>query len=59
MHNVPDYTNRFLESSSIAGDIIDAGLPNITGYFAFGEMLSYSANGAFYGIHLAIIKLID
>lgn len=28
---VPDYRNRFLEGSSSSGDVIEAGLPNITG----------------------------
>ena len=28
---VPDYRNRFLEGSGVAGTVIEAGLPNITG----------------------------
>ena len=48
MHNTPNYNNLFLEVNSIAGNIIEAGLPNITGNFYFGEMITHGAYGAFY-----------
>lgn len=41
---VPDYRNRFLEGSGAAGTVIEAGLPNITGFICGGWM---SGNGAF------------
>lgn len=41
---VPDYRNRFLEGSGAAGTVIEAGLPNITGFVCGGWM---SGNGAF------------
>lgn len=41
---VPDYRNRFLEGSGAAGTMIEAGLPNITGFICGGWM---SGNGAF------------
>lgn len=41
---LPDYRNRFLEGSGAAGTVIEAGLPNITGFICGGWM---SGNGAF------------
>lgn len=41
---VPDYRNRFLEGSRAAGTVIEAGLPNITGFVCGGWMFG---NGAF------------
>ena len=41
---VPDYRNRFLEGSWAAGTVIDAGLPNITGFICAGWL---SGSGAF------------
>lgn len=44
---LPDYTKRFLEGSNIPGQVIDAGLPNITGLFGYGNSNFY-ASGAMY-----------
>ena len=41
---LPDYRNRFLEGSGAAGTVIEAGLPNITGFICAGWM---SGNGVF------------
>ena len=41
---VPDYRNRFLEGSTSPNQVIEAGLPNITGFICGGWM---SGNGAF------------
>ena len=41
---VPDYRNRFLEGSGAAGTVIEASLPNITGFVCGGWM---SGSGAF------------
>lgn len=41
---LPDYRNRFLEGSGAAGTVIEAGLPNITGFICGGWM---SGKGAF------------
>lgn len=41
---VPDYRNRFLEGSGAAGTVIEAGLPNITGFVCGGWM---RGSGAF------------
>ena len=38
---VPDYRNRFLESATTAGTVIEAGLPNITGKFSSYEFGGY------------------
>lgn len=54
-NTVPDYRNRFLESSTIAGKIKEAGIPNITGSFSFeanavGYTGSPNPDGAFYRV---------
>lgn len=41
---LPDYRNRFLEGSGAAGTVLEAGLPNITGFVCGGWM---SGTGAF------------
>ena len=46
---VPDFTDRFLEGSNIAGTIKEPGLPNITGYtISTGTSCIRSAYGTFY-----------
>lgn len=51
---VPDYRNHFLEGSSAAGTVIEAGLPNITGTFGQDDYVGYpnyspkKFSGAFY-----------
>lgn len=40
-NTVPDYRDRFLESSEIVGTIKEAGLPNIEGQFTAGCASSY------------------
>ena len=49
---VPDYRNRFLEGSSSSGDVVEAGLPNITGVSKIGasdncNFQNISSSGAF------------
>lgn len=39
---VPDYRNRFLEGSSTPNEVIEAGLPNITGKFSAYEMTGFA-----------------
>lgn len=39
---VPDYRNRFLEGSSTPNQVIEAGLPNITGKFSAYEMTGFA-----------------
>lgn len=48
--NLPDLTDRVLQGSTIAGTILNAGLPNITGAanVARGSGYTYKAEGAFY-----------
>ena len=41
---LPDYRNRFLEGSGVAGTVLEAGLPNITGFVCGGWM---TGTGAF------------
>lgn len=41
---LPDYRNRFLEGSGAAGTVMEAGLPNITGWICGGWM---SGSGSF------------
>ena len=54
---VPDYRNKFLESSVTAGTVKEAGLPNITGTFnsydhgSCNGGLGDSLTGAFYGLY--------
>ena len=43
-NTVPDYRNRFLEGSTSPNQVIEAGLPNITGFVCGGWM---SGTGAF------------
>lgn len=43
-NTVPDYRNRFLEGSTSPNQVIEAGLPNITGFICGGWM---SGSGAF------------
>ena len=43
-NTVPDYRNRFLEGSTSPNQVIEAGLPNITGFICAGWL---SGNGAF------------
>lgn len=47
---LPDYRNRFLEGSGAAGTVIEAGLPNITGYIPHDWLSMGDGNpaGAFY-----------
>ena len=48
---VPDYRNQFLEGSSTPNDVIEAGLPNITGSFSMESGHLYNnkwLSGAFY-----------
>ena len=47
---VPDYRNRFLEGSGAAGTVLEAGLPNITGYIPHDWLSMGDGNpaGAFY-----------
>ena len=47
---VPDYRNRFLEGSGASGTVIEAGLPNITGYIPHDWLSMGDGNpaGAFY-----------
>ena len=49
--NVPDYRGRFLEGNNIAGNIKEAGLPNITGWIGAGWMTGEGvfANNGFTG----------
>lgn len=35
--NLPNLTDRFLQGSTTSGTVINAGLPNITGFFAYGS----------------------
>ena len=39
---VPDYRNRFLEGASTPGNVIEAGLPNITGKFSAYELTGFA-----------------
>lgn len=43
--NLPDLADKFIEGSSVAGTVKQAGLPNIEG--AFGRHSTVTANGAF------------
>ena len=46
---LPDLNGRFLQGSTTAGQMIEAGLPNITGSVYIGSCVdSYSSNGCFY-----------
>lgn len=45
-NTVPDYRDRFLESSETVGTIKEAGLPNIQGKVATGAPSSYWINGS-------------
>jgi hypothetical protein len=49
-NTVPDYRNRFLEGSTSPNQVIEAGLPNITGYIPHDWLSMGDGNpaGAFY-----------
>lgn len=49
-NTVPDYRNRFLEGSTSPNQVIEAGLPNITGYIPHDWLSMGNGNpaGAFY-----------
>lgn len=47
--NLPDLTDRFLEGSSTAGNYIEAGLPNITGYHNFMDNNGAHLGGLYAG----------
>lgn len=60
-NTVPDYRNRFLESSTTAGTVKEAGLPNINGRLAYEtafDRSNYSAaqwlSGAFYTLNESV-----
>lgn len=48
-NGTPNLKDRFLQGSNIAGNFIEAGLPNITGVFGpCAEESGFSVSGAFY-----------
>lgn len=57
--NLPDYRNKWICGSDVAGSVLEAGLPNITGSFEDASGNPYTPKGAFYSSRFGSLQGVE